>query len=166
MIEEKHNEIVISKTDNLINALEEKINSPDYNPSEYEKYLDEKRLQELQTYKTDDLDGESSISDRAGGVCPAKKVDADNAREKCSFDFKYRKYLFEDGLDKLYDTLEDCIENIVYYSKPWQITKKTDLMVETNPILNTKQYVEFSFFSCSNEYEQMIGSNVVCKTTT
>jgi hypothetical protein len=67
-------------------------------------------------------------------------------------------------LDKLYDSLEDCIENIIYYSKPWQITKKTDLMVETNPILNTKQFVEFSFFSCSNEYEQLIGSDVICKT--
>ena len=44
MIEEKHNEIVIAKTDNLINSLEGKVNDPDYNPSEYEKYLDEKRL--------------------------------------------------------------------------------------------------------------------------
>jgi hypothetical protein len=74
--------------------------------------------------------------------------------------------LFESGNpEQIYQTLDQCIESIVYYSKPWQITSKNDLMVENNPILSTKQFIEFSFYSCSDEYEQLIGSDVVCATT-
>lgn len=74
--------------------------------------------------------------------------------------------MFESGNpEQIYQTLDQCIESIVYYSKPWQITSKNDLMVENNPILSTKQFIEFSFYSCSDEYEQLIGSDVVCATT-
>lgn len=148
VLEEKYNDIVVAKTDSFINSLEEKINSPDYNPSVYEQYFDQQRITDLQSYKTED----HSINEQAGGICPASKVNAENARQKCSFDFKYRKYLFQNG-PNTYDSLEDCIENIVYFNRPQQVVQKTDLMVENNPILNKKQFVEFSFFPCSNEYE-------------
>ena len=38
-------------------------------------------------------------------------------------------------------------------------------MVENNPVLNKKQFVEFSFFPCSSEYEQLIGSGIDCNST-
>jgi hypothetical protein len=36
VLEEKYDEIVVAKTDNFINSLEDKIYSEDYNPSVYE----------------------------------------------------------------------------------------------------------------------------------
>jgi len=56
------------------------------------------------------------------------------------------------------------MQDAIYYHKARHITNKLDLLVENNPLLSSKKFIEYTYNMCNQDFEDKIESGVVCAT--